>query len=112
MKGYNLKQPRCIPLHSLTVSLTQSYRLFYNATIQYTIVLQFLPFIKGMPWENTMAFPKPLARKSPIIDQVMTLKLQHFTRHFSLNFLYGGAAREPPLGGGSQNSVHIPPRPL
>ena len=59
MKGCNL-QHAALPLHSLTVSLTQSQRLFYNATIQYTIVLQCLIFIKGMPWENTTGFPKTI----------------------------------------------------
>ena len=27
---------------------------FYNATIQYTTLLEFLSFIEGLPWENTM----------------------------------------------------------
>ena len=42
------------------------------------------------------------ACKSPIIYQVMTLKLQHFTRNSFLNFFYGGTSPEPLLGEGLQ----------
>ena len=67
-------------------------------------------FIKGIPWENTTGFPTPWAHKSAIIDQVMTLKLQHFTRHFFLNFHYGGASPKLPLGGAPK--IVFPPSPL
>ena len=77
-------QPATHPLYFMfTISqyLSHNHRdLFYNATIQYTTILQIIPFIKGISWKNTTGFPKPWARKSPIIDKVMTLKLQHFTR--------------------------------
>ena len=64
--------PIALPLHSLTVSFTQSQRLFYNATIQYTTLLQCFLFIGELPWENTMGHPKPwvhklLANKDPKI---------------------------------------------
>ena len=42
------------------------------------------------------------ACKSPIIEQLMTLKLQHLTRNSFLNVFYGGAALEPLLGEGLQ----------
>ena len=48
----------------------------------------------------------PWAHKSPIMDQVVTLKLQHFTRNFFLNVCYGGASPKPSLGGGSQICHH------
>ena len=74
-------QPVATSLHFLfTLSQSLSHNhiyCFYNAAIQYTIILQCLPFIKGIPWENTTGYPKPWAHKSPISDQVMTLKLQH-----------------------------------
>ena len=50
-------QPATNMLHflfSLSQSLSHNYRIdFHNATIHYTVVLQFLPFIEGIPWENT-----------------------------------------------------------
>ena len=48
-----------LPLHFLTVSLTESQRLSYNATIQYTSVLELFPFIRDLPWENTLSHPIP-----------------------------------------------------
>ena len=62
--------PTALPLHSLIVSLTQSQRLFYNATIQYIVVLQCFPFIGELPWENTTGHPiqrvhKMLENKHP-----------------------------------------------
>ena len=62
------------------------------------------PFIKGIQWENIMGFPKPRARKSPIIDQVMTMKLQHFTTIFFLNFCY--APELSPRGGEGESPTH------
>ena len=59
-----------LPLHTITFSLTQSQRLFYNDTIQYTTILQCFPFIGELPWENTTGHPIPwdhklLANKYP-----------------------------------------------
>ena len=55
-----------LPLHALTVSLTQSKRLFtmlqYN-TIPYPAVLQCFYFIGEIPWENTTVNPIPWVRK-------------------------------------------------
>ena len=94
-------QPTINPLHFLftpSQSLSHNHRdHFYNATIQYTTLLQCLPFIKGIPWENTTGFPKPWAHKSPIIDQFMSMKLQHFTRHFSKIISTGTHLWTPPL---------------
>ena len=101
-------QPATTPLHFLFILsqfLSHNHRdQFYNGTIQYTFALQFLAYIKGIPWENSMAFPKPWAHKSPIIDQFMTMKLQHFTRKFFLNCPYGASSPEPSPGEGSQNT--------
>ena len=55
-------QPTTTLLHflfTLSQPLTQSHRLFYNATIQYTTVLQCFPFIRELPWENTTDHPIP-----------------------------------------------------
>ena len=100
MKGYNLQQPHCTSSSlSHSLSLTITYH-FYNAIIQYTTILQWIPFINGIPWENTMGFSKPWVYKSPIIDQFMTMKLQHFTRHFFPKFsLQGNYPRTPFWGG-------------
>ena len=93
-------QPAATSLHflfTLSRSLSHNHKdclQCYN-TIQHTIVLQRLPFIKGIPWVSQI----PWACKTPIINQVMTLKLQHFTRHFFLNFRYGRTAPEPLVGG-------------
>ena len=60
MKGYNLAT---LPLHSLTVSLTQSHRFFFNTITQCTTILQCFPFIGKLPWENTIGHPIPWACK-------------------------------------------------
>ena len=52
-----------LPVHSLIISLTQSHRSFYNATIQYTTILQCFPFIEKLPWYNTTGHPIPWAHK-------------------------------------------------
>ena len=56
-----------LPLHALSVSLTQSQRLFtmlqYN-TIPYIVVLQCFSFIGEIPWENTMGHPIPWVHKN------------------------------------------------
>ena len=62
--------PAALPIHTLTFSLTQSHRLFYNATIQYIAILQCFDFIGELPWENTTGHPIPwvhklLAKKHP-----------------------------------------------
>ena len=57
-----------------------------------------------------MGFPKPWDHKSPIIDQVMTMKLQHFKRHFSQKFSTEVITPNP-LRGGSHYS-HPPWDPL
>ena len=56
-------KPTTLPLHSLTVSLTQSRRMFYNVTIQYTTILQCFPFIRELPWENNTGHPISWAHK-------------------------------------------------
>ena len=62
------------PLHflfALSQSLSHNHRdCFYNATIQYTFVLQCFPFTEELPWENTTSnlIPwdhKMLANKHP-----------------------------------------------
>ena len=54
MKGYNLQQAR-YNSSSLSHSLSHIHKdHFYSAIIQSTTVLQCLPFIKGIPWKNTM----------------------------------------------------------
>ena len=66
MKGYNLQQPRCtFSSHSHIIT-----EIVYNATIQYTTILQWFPFIGELPWENTTGHPIPwvwkqLANKHP-----------------------------------------------
>ena len=48
------------PLHfffTLTASLRQSQRFFYDSTIQYTVALECFPSIGKLPWENSMGHP-------------------------------------------------------
>ena len=73
MKGYNLQQPCCTSSshsHSLSPTVTD---IFYNATIQYTVILQCFPLIGELKWENTTSHPIPwvqklLANKHPKIS--------------------------------------------
>ena len=88
MKGYNLQQPHCTSSshsHSLSHTVTEIVLQCYNTIHNHFAMPSFYN-------ENTMGkyhrFPKyhgkiPWVHKSPIIYQVMTLKLLHFTRHFS-----------------------------
>ena len=66
MKGYNLHQPCCT---SSSQSLSHNHiDQFYNATIQYTVVLQCLPFIKGIPWEK----PRASQNHGPVNHPLLT----------------------------------------
>ena len=60
MMGYNLQQT-----HYTSSSLSHNHKdYFYNATIQYTVILQCLPFIKGIPWENNKIISHDTIMKS------------------------------------------------
>ena len=70
MKGFNMQKPRCTSSslsHNLSHAIT---KIVYNATIQYTTILQWFHFTQKSPWENTMGHPIPwvcklLAKKYP-----------------------------------------------
>ena len=56
-------KPHCTSCsHSQSLSHTIT-EIVYNATIQYTIILQYFLFIGEIPWENTMCHPIPWVRK-------------------------------------------------
>ena len=89
----NCNNPATLPLHSLTVSLTQSHRLFFNATIQYTTILQSFPFVGELPWEDTTSHPIPWVRK-PLANK-------HHTKFF------WGASPSNPLSWGRFPRTHV-----
>ena len=83
-QGIQLEATQLHFLFTLSQSISHNHKdRFYNVTIQYIDILQCFTFIKGVPWESTTGFPKPWAYKSPIIYQVMTLKLHYCTKFFS-----------------------------
>ena len=64
MKGYNLQHTSCTSSslsHNLSHTIIEIS--FHNYTIKYKIVLQFLPLIGELPWENTTGHPIQRARK-------------------------------------------------
>ena len=91
MKGFN-------PQHIFYNFLFTFSESLSHSTTQYTSLLQFLSCIDGLPWENTMGYRESWACKSPIVNQVMAIKLQHFIRHFFQKIHYEDTSHEPSLG--------------